>query len=66
MTHHKQLLSEEDSPHMVNPSTLATVIFISRTWSPEKNTIVVLEVIKYSSVSHAYSERGTVGVVRAG
>ena len=49
------LLPKEDSPHMVNPSTLATVIFISRTWSPGKNTIVVSEV-KYSSVCCAYSE----------
>ena len=48
-------LSEEDSPCMVNPATLATVIFVSRAWSPGKNTIVVLEV-KYSSASCAYSE----------
>ena len=49
------MLSGEDSPCMVSLATLATVIFISRTWSPGKNTIVVLEV-KYSSVSCAYSE----------
>ena len=49
------LLPEEDSPHMVNLVTLATVILILRTWSPGKNTIVVLEV-KYSSASCAYSE----------
>ena len=49
------LPEEEDSPHMVNLVTLTTVIFISRTWSPGKNTIVVLEV-KYSSASCAYSE----------
>ena len=47
------MLSEEDSPHMVSLDTLATVIFLSRTWSPGKNTIVVLEV-KYSSASCAY------------
>ena len=34
---------------------LATQIFISRTWSPGKNTIVVLEV-KYILVFCAYSE----------
>ena len=34
---------------------LATVIFVSRIWSPGKNTIVVFEV-KYSSASRAYSE----------
>ena len=49
------LLPEEDSPRMVNLVTLATVIFLSRTWSPGKNIIVVLEV-KYSSASCAYSE----------
>ena len=38
------LLPEEDSPHMVSPVTLATVIFVSRVWSPGKNTIVVFEV----------------------
>ena len=43
------------SPCMVSLATLATVIFLSRTWSPGKNTIVVLEV-KYSSASCAYSE----------
>ena len=48
-------LPEEDFPHMVSLATLATVIFVSRTWSPGKNTIVVLEV-KYSSASRAYSE----------
>ena len=34
---------------------LATVIFISRMWSPGKNTIVVLEV-RYNLASCAYSE----------
>ena len=38
------ILSEEESPHMVNLATLATVISVSRTWSPGKNKIVVLEV----------------------
>ena len=42
------LLPEEDSPHMVSLAMFATVILVSRTWSPGKNTIVVLEV-KYSS-----------------
>ena len=41
------LLPEEDSPHMVSLDTLATVILVSRVWSPGKNTTVVLEV-KYS------------------
>ena len=49
------MLSEEDSPYMVSLDTLATVIFTSRTWSPGKNTIVVLE-IKYSSASCAHPE----------
>ena len=49
------LLPEEDSPRIVSLATLATVIFLSRMWSPGKNTIVVLEV-KYSSASCAYSE----------
>ena len=49
------LLPEEDSPHMVRLATLATEILVLRTWSPGKNTIVVL-VIKYSSASRAYSE----------
>ena len=49
------LLPEEDSPCMVSLATLATVIFVSRVWSPGKNTIVVLEV-KYRSASRAYSE----------
>ena len=48
-------LSEEDSPCMVSLVTLATVIFVLRTWSPGKNTIVVLE-IKYRLASCAYSE----------
>ena len=48
------LVSKEDSPCMVSLATLATVIFASRTWSPGKKTIVVLEV-KYSSASCAYS-----------
>ena len=49
------LLPEEDSSRMVSPFTFATVIFVSRVWSPGKNTIVVLEV-KYSSAFCAYSE----------
>ena len=49
------MLPEEDSPCIVRLDTLATVIFLSRTWSPGKNTIVVLEA-KYSSASCAYSE----------
>ena len=40
---------------MVNLDMLATVIFISRVWSPDKNTIVVLEV-KYDLACCAYSE----------
>ena len=48
-------LPEEDSPLMVRLDTLATVIFASRTWSPDKNIRVVLEV-KYSSALCAYSE----------
>ena len=46
---------EKNCPHMVSLVILATVIFISRVWSPVKNTIVVLEV-KYSSVLCAYSK----------
>ena len=46
---------EKDLPRMVNLATLATVTEASRTWSPGKNTIVVLEV-KYCSASCAYSE----------
>ena len=49
------MLSEEESLHMVSLVTLATVMFVSRTWSPGKNTMVVLEV-KYISASCAYSE----------
>ena len=49
------VLPKEDSPHIVSLSTLATVILVLRTWSPGKNTIVVLEV-KYRSASFAYSE----------
>ena len=49
------LLPEEDSPRMVSLAMLAAVMFLSRVWSPGKNTIVVLEV-KYSSASCAYSE----------
>ena len=48
-------MSEEDPPCMVSLAMLATVTFISRTWSPGKNSIVVSEV-KYSSASCAYSE----------
>ena len=57
------MLPEEDSPRMVSLDTLATVIFVSRTWSPGKNTIVVLEV-KYSSASCAYSESVAQWVLR--
>jgi len=46
------MLSEEDSPCMVSVVTLATLIFISRTWSPGKNTMEV----KCTSASCAYSE----------
>ena len=49
------MLPEEDSPRMVSLATLATVMVLSRTWSPGKNTIVVLEV-KYISAFCAYSE----------
>ena len=52
------MLSEDDLPCMVSLVTLPTVIFLSRTWSPGKNTIVVSEV-KYSSASCAYSESVT-------
>ena len=48
------MFPEEDSPHMVSPATLATVIFAVRVWSPGKNTMVVLEV-KYNSGSRVYS-----------
>ena len=48
-------LPEEDSPRMISQETLTTVISASRTWSPGKNTIVVLEV-KYRSASCEYSE----------
>ena len=48
---------------MVSLDTLTTVIFVSRTWSPGKNTIVVLEV-KYSSASRAYSESVAQWVLR--
>ena len=49
------MLSEEDTPCIVSLVTLATVMFLSRIWSPRMNTIVVLEV-KYISASCAYSE----------
>ena len=49
------MLPEEKSSCMVSLDMLATVIFISRVWSPDKNTIVVLEV-KYNSSSCAYSD----------
>ena len=45
----------EASPHMVNLDMFATVIFILRVWSPDKSTIVVLEV-KYDLACCAYSE----------
>ena len=34
-------LPEKDSPCIVSLAMLATVIFVLRTWSPGKNTIVV-------------------------
>ena len=40
---------------MVSPVMLATLILLLRTWSPGRNTMVVLEV-KYISVSCAYSK----------
>ena len=46
---------EKDPPRMIRLVLSATVIFLSRIWSPGKNTIVVLEV-KYSLASCAYSE----------
>ena len=49
------MLTGEETPYMVSLVTLATVTFISRTWSPGQNTIVELE-IKYSLASCAYSE----------
>ena len=49
------MLSEEDSPCMVNLATLVTEIVLSRTWLPDKNTIVVSEV-KYIVAACAYSE----------
>ena len=49
------MLSEENRPRMVSLDMLAALIFISRTWSPGMNTIVVL-VVKYILVSRAYSE----------
>ena len=49
------MLLQEDSPHMVSLVTLTTVILVSRTWSPGKNTIVVSGV-KYVSAFCAYSE----------
>ena len=49
------MLPEEDSPYMVSLATLATVIFVSRAWSPGKNAMVALEV-KNNSASCAYLE----------
>ena len=49
------MLLEVGSPCMVNLATFATAIFVSRVWSPGKNTIVVLEVT-YSSASCACSQ----------
>ena len=49
------LFPEEDSPHIVSLVTLETVMFVSRVWSPGKNTIVVLEV-KYNSHCARLSE----------
>ena len=59
------MLSEEETPHMVSLATLPIVIFISKTWSPGNNSIVVLEV-KYISASCAYSESAVGCSVRAG
>ena len=49
------ILSEENSPYIISLVTSSTVMFLSRTWSPAKNNIVVLEV-KYTLASCAYSE----------
>ena len=49
------MLPEEGPPHKISLDMLATVIFISRSWSPGKNTIAVSEV-KYDSAFCAYSE----------
>ena len=57
--------SEEDSPSMVNLSTLATFIFLSRKWSHGRNTIVMLEV-EYSSASCAYTDNVTQWVELSG
>ena len=49
------MLLEGRSLCMVSLATLATVIFLSRIWSPGKNTIAVLEA-KYISAFCAYSD----------
>ena len=49
------MLSEENPPSVVSLDILATLTFTSRTWSPDKNSIVVLE-IKYNSGSCAHSD----------
>ena len=46
---------EEESPHIASQVMLAIVIFVSRTWSPGKNIIMVSEV-KYFLASSAYSD----------
>ena len=48
-------LPAEDSAYMISQETLTTVISASRTWSPGKNTMVVLSV-KYCLAFCAYSE----------
>ena len=50
-------LPEEDSPYIVKLDMLATVKFVSRTCSPGRNTIVVLDV-RYDWGLCAYSESG--------
>lgn len=50
-------LPEEDSPCITKLDMLATVRFVSRTWSPGRNTIVVLDV-RYNWALCAYSESG--------
>ena len=49
------VLAKEECPRIVSLDMLAALVFISRTWLPGKNTIVVL-VVKYILVSRAYSE----------
>ena len=49
------MLSKENPPSIVSLDIMVTLTFMSRTWSPDKNSIVVLE-IKYNSGSCAYSD----------